>query len=99
MSEPLPLSYSPVMPWPARRALMVVLPMSNSPSMVYSPYWYQSSKRRRMSSVSMRPGLARMLSQTARAMLVSSLHVPAGWSWVPWPVMVVAWKVPRRRNS
>lgn len=39
-----------------------------------------------MSSTSTQPH-TRMLSQVASAIDVSSLQVPAGWSWLPWPTM------------
>ena len=37
--------------------------------------------------------------QLARLRAVSSLHVPAGWSWVPWPAMPRHSKAPLGLNS
>lgn len=76
--DPLPLSRSPVRPRPEENASAVVPPMSKRPLTVYAPSRYQRTKRSRMSRTSMRP-VARMLSQLASDMEVSSLQVPAGW--------------------
>lgn len=100
MSEPLPLSRSPLMPWPARKARWVAPPTSKTvPSALYLPSSSHARKRTRMSSSFTVPSHESSESSVASMSAVSSEYVPAGCRCAPPPTMPVQVNVPRSRNS
>ena len=99
MSDPLPQPSYDFAGTPVVIAFRHVTPTSNTrPSHVNSPSCSHLRNRPAMSFVSKYPSCL-MLEQMHKAIDVSSDHVPAYWSCVPWPIMSVHSNVPRRQNS
>ena len=100
ISEPLPLSRSPLKPTRCCNAMETVRPQSKTrPSIAYSPLLSHARYRSRISSVLTCHSLAISESNVASIMLVSSDHVPIGWLCVPYPVIPSHRKVSLGMNS